>query len=34
MQAQIGYQLALTAVDRATGNLLARYRVQVEELAG
>jgi outer membrane protein TolC len=32
VQAEIGYQLALTAVDRATGNLLARFRVQVEEL--
>ena len=32
VQAEIGYQVALTAVDRATGNLLARYRVQVEEL--
>ncbi len=29
LQAEIGYNLAVTAVDHATGELLARYRVQI-----
>ena len=32
VQSEVGYQLALTAVDRATGTLLPRYHLQVEEL--
>lgn len=32
LQAQVGYQLAVTAVDHATGELLEPYRVQIAEL--
>jgi len=32
VQAEIGYQIALVAVDHATGNLLDSYRVQIAEL--
>ncbi|HST09511.1 MAG TPA: TolC family protein [Terriglobales bacterium] len=32
LQSEIGYQLALTAVDHATGELLQPYRVQIAEL--
>lgn len=34
VQAEIGYQLAVASVDRATGGLLERHRVQIEELSG
>lgn len=33
LQAQVGYQLAVTAVDHATGELLEPYRVQIAELS-
>jgi outer membrane protein TolC len=33
LQAEIGYQLAVTALDRATGGLLERHRVQVKNLS-
>jgi len=32
VQAEIGYQIALVAVDHATGNLIDSYRVQIAEL--
>jgi len=32
LQAEVGYQLAVAAVDRATGELLEPYRVQIAEL--
>jgi outer membrane protein len=34
VQAEIGYQLAVAGVDRATGTLLERHHVQIEELSG
>ena len=33
LQAQVGYQLAAVAVDHATGGLLARFQVQITNLA-
>jgi outer membrane protein TolC len=33
LQAQVGYQVALAAVDHATGGLLQPYHVQVAELS-
>ena len=33
LQAQVGYQLAAAAVDHATGGLLARFQVQITNLA-
>jgi len=33
VQAEVGYQLAVTAVDHATGDLLDRYHVQVAKLS-
>ena len=32
LQAEVGYQLAVAGVDHATGNLLAPYQVQIEDL--
>ena len=32
LQAQVGYQLAVAAVDHATGELLEPYHVQIAEL--
>ena len=32
LQAEVGYQLAVAGVDHATGNLLAPYHVQIEDL--
>jgi len=32
LQSEVGYQLAVTAVDHATGDLFAPYHVQIEEL--
>jgi outer membrane protein len=32
LQAQVGYQLAVTAIDHATGDLLVPYHVQITEL--
>jgi outer membrane protein TolC len=31
VQAQVGYQLALAALDHATGDLLSRHHVQIED---
>lgn len=33
LQAEVGYDLAVTAVDHATGELLARHRVQIDQSA-
>jgi hypothetical protein len=32
LQAEVGYQLAVAAIDHATGELLEPYHVQIKEL--